>query len=306
MQDFDAILIAGPTASGKSALALSLAQRCNGDIINADALQVYQHWNLLSARPSDAELGLAPHHLYGHVPLLSEYSVGHWLREIETLLPKLTEKRRMPIIVGGTGLYFDAALNGLADIPEISTDTKHAADELVKNNGLQEFARILKETDPETAKIIDLKNPARTRRAWEVLKQTGVGLAQWHAQTPTGFLANKNICKVALTSDVDWLNARISKRFEQMIIKGAITECETVLQNDLWDHAHPSCRAIGAAELIASISGEITQAEAIEQAITATRRYAKRQRTWMRNRMKDWIMLPIDNENAVNMWINML
>ena len=306
MQDFDAILIAGPTASGKSALALALAQRFNGEIVNADALQVYQNWKLLSARPNDGELAIAPHHLYGHVPLLSDYSVGHWLREIETLLPKLTAKGRMPIIVGGTGLYFDALLKGLADIPKISTQTKQSADEISENDGLQSFAQRLRDADPKTAQMIDLQNPARTRRAWEVLTETGVGLAQWQAQTPAGLLADKNICKIVLTSDVNWLNARISKRFDQMIAQGAILECEAVLQNKLWDPAHPSCRAIGAAELIASLKGEITQAQAIDQAIIATRRYAKRQRTWMRNRMKDWDMLPIDNENDVNMWINTL
>ena len=286
-----AYLIAGPTASGKSDFALRLAKQVNGAIINTDALQVYAQWYILSARPTPNDLAQASHHLYGHIPLLHDYSVGHWLREVEVILPKIRAKGRVPIFVGGTGLYFDALLTGLADIPAIRPATKQAADDLERQSGKTAFGDALARLDAKTYAQIDVRNPARARRAWEVFCETGKGLSDWQAQTPPPLLDKAKCQCIAVHSDTDWLNARIDRRFEQMIKQGALAECQAVFDEGLWQAQHPSCRAIGAAELIAHLQGDMTLDNAITAASQATRRYAKRQRTWLRNKMTDWQVL---------------
>ena len=171
--DRSPILIAGPTASGKSGLALTLAERFGGAIVNADALQVYASWQVLTARPDDAEQARAPHFLYGHIGLNQPYSVGHWLREVEACLALLQNQGLRPIIAGGTGLYFQALTRGLADIPAIPAEVRQEADRMMNASGEGAFTEYLRKEDPVTYSKIDIKNPARTQRAWEVLLATG-------------------------------------------------------------------------------------------------------------------------------------
>lgn len=273
------ILIAGPTASGKSALALRIAQEQGGVIVNADAIQVYDNWRVLTARPDDHDLALADHRLYGHVPYDMEYSVGHWLREVEHLLQ--SEDRL--IIIGGTGLYFMALIEGLADIPPTSADLRRQSADLLLENGL---AALLADLDTATTDAIDINNPRRVQRAWEVLQATGRSIVEWHAMTPPPLLTRGSFEAIVLEADVDWLNQRIDKRFDMMIEAGALDEARDNL--DIWDPSLPSHQAIGAPELIAYLRGELELNEARDLATIATHQFAKRQRTWFRKRMRDW------------------
>lgn len=274
------VLIAGPTASGKSALALEIAQKQGGHVINADALQVFDGWRILTARPTPTEEAQAPHHLYGHVSFDQPYSVGQWLRDVT---PLLNNTGTRPIIVGGTGLYFTALTEGLAEIPPIPATIRQQADARRKSEG---HAALLSELDPDTQNRVDPLNPMRVQRAWEVQAATGRGLADWQADTPAPLLPLSAIYPIVLQADRDWLNARISRRFHQMIDQGVIDEARTMLPG--WDPKHLSSRAIGAPELIDYLQGQTSLETAIEKSIVASRRYAKRQRSWFRARMGDW------------------
>ena len=271
------VLIAGPTASGKSALAMELAARDGRTVVNADALQVYSNWRILTARPTVAEEAALSHALYGHIPRDAPYSVGHWLRDVVPLLS------RPVVIVGGTGLYLSALTEGLADIPPTPPQIREQADRLRASEGL---AALLAGLDPATAARIDRRNPARVQRAWEVLRATGRGLADWQADTPAPRVPLSSAEPLVIRPDVAWLNARIDRRFDAMIAAGALEEARAELPH--WDPARPSARAIGAPELIAHLKGETDLPTAIAAAKLASHQYAKRQRTWFRSRMGGW------------------
>jgi tRNA dimethylallyltransferase len=276
------VLIAGPTASGKSALAMELAARDGRLIVNADALQVYSCWRLLTARPSAEEEAALPHALYGHVGREDAWSVGHWLRAV---LPLLT---RPVVIVGGTGLYFMALTEGLAEVPPIPPEVRAEGDAL----RLTDFPAMVAALDSATAAKTDLANPARVQRAWEVLRATGRGLADWQAATGAPALPLSQAEALVIRPEVDWLNARIDRRFDQMMLAGALEEVRAELPH--WHPDRPSARAIGAPELVAHLRGETTLGDATSAAKLASRQYAKRQRTWFRSRMDNWrpVMLP--------------
>jgi tRNA dimethylallyltransferase len=279
------VLIAGPTASGKSALAEEIVAAQGGVIVNADALQVYACWQVLTARPSAAAEAALPHHLYGHVGREQAYSAGHWLREVRAILGEGLR----PVIVGGTGLYFMALTEGLAEVPPTPADTRAEADARLRDGGL---TAMVADLDAETARRIDLRNPARVQRAWEVLRATGRGLAGWQADTGPPLLAPDRVAALVLDPERDWLAARIDRRFDAMMAAGALDEVRTALP--AWQPGAPWTRAIGAPELAAHLRGECPVAEAVAAAKTASRHYAKRQRTWFRSRMAQWrrIALP--------------
>jgi tRNA dimethylallyltransferase len=276
--DDRAVLIAGPTASGKSALALAVAEAQGGVIVNADALQVYDGWRILTARPSPEDEARAPHILYGHVPFEAEYSVGDWLRAVR---PLLSGKAR-PIFVGGTGLYFRALTEGLAEIPAIPPEIRAEADAMTD----ADLLAALDQVDPELAARIDRQNRARVQRGWEVWRATGRPLSAWQAETAPPDLALEDAVPLVIDADRDWLNERIALRFDTMLEQGALEEARANLPR--WDAAGGARKAIGAPELIAHLKGDITLAEAREAAIIASRQYAKRQRTWFRARMGGW------------------
>ncbi|MGM0742220.1 MAG: tRNA (adenosine(37)-N6)-dimethylallyltransferase MiaA [Pseudomonadota bacterium] len=273
------VLIAGPTASGKSALALRLARRDGGVIVNADAIQVYENWRILTARPSPQDEAVADHLLYGHVPRYGDYSAGHWLREVVSLL----QGPARPIIIGGTGLYFTALTEGLAPIPPTPPDIRDAADALRREGG---SPALLMDLDPDTIARIDTRNPMRVQRAWEVQRATGRGLAAWQDETPAPALPLRHCSALLVDADKDWLTARIARRFDAMLAEGALEEARANLAD--WDPARPSSKAIGAPELIAHLQGRMPLDEARDAATIATRQFAKRQRTWFRARMREW------------------
>lgn len=275
------VLIAGPTASGKSALAMQIAREQGGVIVNADALQVFDSWRILTARPSAQDEAALPHALYGLVPFDASYSVGHWLRD---LAPLLTGGMR-PIIVGGSGLYLTALTQGLAEIPPTPPDIRASADKMP-------LAALLDDLDRATQARIDTRNRARVQRAWEVLMATGQPLAAWQSGTAPPLLPLSDATALVLRPDPAWLNARIAQRFEMMLRDGALEEARRMEPH--WNPSHQSSKAIGAAELIAHVRGEMTLDAAREASVIASRQYAKRQRTWFRSRMQDWrtIALP--------------
>ena len=211
------VLIAGPTASGKSALALRIAESQGGIIVNADALQVFAGWRVLTARPDDADLRIAPHHLYGHVPLEADYSVGHWLREVTPFL----SHGPLPIIVGGTGLYFTALTEGLAEIPPTPTSVRARGDAM-------SLPDLLADLDHATTSAIDVQNRARVQRAWEVQTTTGRSIRDWQDNTPPPLLPLAACTALALMPEVDWLNGRIEQRFDMMMKAGARAEAEAI------------------------------------------------------------------------------
>ncbi len=276
------VLIAGPTASGKSALALEIAERHGGVIVNADASQVYDCWKIITARPSTDEEARAPHALYGHVSFDQTYSAGHWLREV---LPLLSSNQR-PIIVGGTGLYFTALTEGMAEIPATPKEIRAEADTIP-------LSHLLEGLDDKTASRIDTQNRARVQRAWEVQRATGRSLAEWQADNPPPALSIDAALPVVLDFDKDWLLTRITRRFDKMLEMGALDEIEAM--RDRYDPALPSCKAIGVPELMAYLDGHLSLEEAREKATISTRQFAKRQRTWFRSRMKAWYR--IDSES---------
>ena len=273
------VLIAGPTASGKSALALRIAEAQHRSVVNADALQVFAPWRILTARPDDADLARAPHHLYGHVGAQQDYSVGHWLRELEPLLAQ----RPAPVIVGGTGLYFTALTEGLATIPPTPPEIRAEADRRIAAEGA---AGLLAEIDADSRARIDTRNPVRVQRAWEVQQSTGRGLAAWHADPAPPLLPLAETVALRLDAPPEWLTPRIAGRFDVMLERGALDEVRASLG---WlDRTRPAGRAIGADELARHLRGEMPLDAARHLAIVSTRRYAKRQRTWFRARMRGW------------------
>jgi tRNA dimethylallyltransferase len=265
------VLIAGPTASGKSALAMAIARAQGGVIVNADALQVYENWRILSARPDAADEAALPHRLYGHVGARQDYSAGHWLREVADLLdgPALTE--------------------GLAEIPATPAAIRAEGDRLRTNRGID---ALLDGIDATTRARIDTQNPMRAQRAWEVQQATGRGLAAWQDTTPPPLLPVTACTALLVEADKDWLNTRIARRFDAMLAAGALDEVRANLTD--WGPALPSMKAIGAPELVAHLRGEITLEAARDAATIATRQYAKRQRSWFRARMRDWRRIAAD------------
>jgi tRNA dimethylallyltransferase len=281
------VIIAGPTASGKSALALAIAERDGGCVINADALQVYDCWRVLSARPSDADLARAPHRLYGHVGPETRYSVGQWLRDMAEVLDETARRGWRPVIVGGTGLYLSALTEGLAEIPAISQEVRRRSEEMLRVGGIEAMRAVLAREDPETHARIDLANPMRVQRAWEVLIATGRGLADWHAIGARPILPKADAVRIVLMPEISTLNNSIEQRFHKMLEEGALDEVRAAMAAG-WHPGRPSSRALGARELVAHLRGEITLEAAEAAAVTATRQFAKRQRTWFRGRMADW------------------
>jgi len=278
------VLIAGPTASGKSALALEIADKSGGIVVNADALQVWSCWRVLSARPTQAEEATAPHRLYGHRNPAEDYSVGAWLRDIGPILADFRAGAGpRPIIIGGTGLYLSALTEGLAEIPDTPAEVRARADARREAEG---HAGMFAELDPVTAARIDRLNPMRVQRAWEVQQATGRGLAAWQDETPAPLLPLEEATALLLSPERDTLAARIDRRFEAMLAEGALEEVRAVLP--IWEPTALWARAIGAPELVAHLRGEIDLATATALAQAASRQYAKRQRTWFRSRMRLW------------------
>jgi tRNA dimethylallyltransferase len=280
-----AVLIAGPTASGKSALALEKARESGGIIVNTDALQVYDGLRLVTARPSDADLAQAPHRLYGLVPPEVRFSTGDWARAAARVI---AEADGSPLIfAGGTGLYFETLIKGFADVPEISAGAVAWAEAEVHGLDREARGKLIAARDPAMAARLKAPDPQRVIRVLAVLKATGRSLASYQDETQQPLLKGWRLERLMLSPEREVLRARIARRFEAMLEQGAVEEVEALLARKL-DPSLPIMKAIGVREIGDWLAGFSTREEMIDLAVTATRQYAKRQRTWFRNRMSDW------------------
>jgi tRNA dimethylallyltransferase len=280
------LLIAGPTASGKSALALRAARALDGEIVNADALQLYADLRILSARPTDAEQAGIPHHLFGVADGADGWSVGRWLRAASPVIADILARGRTPVVVGGTGLYFKALTEGLADVPPTPAAVRQSVTAMYDALGEDRFRDLLAGADPDAARRIEAGDRMRLQRAMEVLEATGRPLSAWQADTapaldPDAWRA------VAIIPDRAELYARCDARFDAMLAAGALDEVRALLARRL-DPLLPVMKAVGVRELSAHLAGEIPLDQAADQARQETRRYAKRQLTWLRNQTPDW------------------
>ena len=288
MGRFASILLAGPTASGKSRLALELAARHGGVIVNADSMQVYGELRVLTARPSPADEAAAPHRLYGHVPAATRYSVGRWLGDVAAVLDAVHREGRVAIVVGGTGLYFKALTEGLAAVPAIPADLRAAV--LAESVGVAtpDLHARLAAIDPEDAAAIRVNDRARVLRALEVVTATGRSLADWRRVAAAPPLVDPSSAKrIVLAPDRAELHRRIAARAARMLDEGARAEVAALAALRL-DPDLPAMKALGVRELMALEAGVLSRDEALATIATETRRYAKRQMTWFRNQMADW------------------
>ncbi|HEY1096501.1 MAG TPA: tRNA (adenosine(37)-N6)-dimethylallyltransferase MiaA [Alphaproteobacteria bacterium] len=279
------LIISGPTASGKSALAIALAKKINGIIINGDALQIYQELRILTARPDEADERQVPHALYGFHSILNPYAVTDWLRDIKPVIETAWRKGQMPIIVGGTGFYLHALLHGLAPVPDVPETIRAATMALYENLGHDAFRAQLRDIDPVLAETIKPNDRQRLVRAMEVYQATGQPLSFWQQQPRVTLFPDLQSHAILLDPPRDILYERINQRFEKMIQAGALTEAHEVEKLNP-DPALPGCKALGLAPLRDYIKGKITLPEAIEIGQTTSRQYAKRQVTWLRTQ---WI-----------------
>ncbi len=282
-----AILIAGPTASGKSAFGLTRARETGGVIVNADSMQVYDVLRVLTARPSVDDLARADHRLYGFVAPETRCSVGSWLAAVDAVISDSALEGRELIFVGGTGLYFDALENGIADIPDVPTEAIAEAEALVLPLDRDERIGLLKARDPEMAATLGEPDPQRLIRALSVLIGTGRSLAFWQTRVSPPLLDGFDVDRIVIEIDKTKLSERIEARFRAMLDMGAIDEVTDLMGLALAPDL-PVMKAIGVREIAVWQSGAISKEEAIARAVIATRQYAKRQRTWFRQRMRSW------------------
>lgn len=280
----DAILIAGPTASGKSALALELAERRNGVIVNTDSMQGYSVLDVLTARPTASEQARVPHLLYGHVHPATPYSTGAWLRDVTRLIDEGAFSARRPIFVGGTGLYFRALAEGISEMPEIPTAVRERWRYELAEHGSAKLHRILMREDSAVAMTLRPTDSQRIVRALEVLEASGRSILAWQAARGRPLIDRDTARFFVIEPERAALVERIEARFDRMLDNGALDEVRDLAALDL-DQALPAVKAIGVRELWSAVAGDMSFDEAIQRAKIATRQYAKRQATWFRHQL---------------------
>jgi tRNA dimethylallyltransferase len=293
------ILIAGPTASGKSALAIELAERLGGEIVNADSMQVYRDLRIITARPTPEEEARAPHRLYGHVDAAENYSVGRWCADAAQAIAAAQDSGRPAIVIGGTGLYFNTLTRGIAAVPPIPAEIRKDVRARLGSEGAPALHAELAVRDPASAARLEPGDRARVTRALEVVLATGRSLSDWHESNKPPTIDLARAAKVFLMPERDELLKRIDARFDAMMASGALDEVRVLAEREL-DPSLPAMKAHGVPWLIRSLKGEITLAEAVEGGKRDTRQYTKRQATWFRNQLPEfeWVE-PRDAEAVV-------
>ena len=282
----DAVLIAGPTASGKSAAALALAERAHGVVINTDSMQVYREARILTARPTPDAEARAPHRLYGTVGVDEAYSVARYLADATAAFVQARQEKRLPIFTGGTGLYFGALTDGLADIPSVPADIRSRVRMRREEIGADAFFEELKTRDPELGARLRPSDTQRTLRAYEVFEATARPLSDWQREKAVpGPLAGLKLARFVIAPPRAELHRRIDHRFESMLVDGAVEEA---VRLSSLDPSKPAAKILGLRQLQALSTGAMAVDEAKSSAQAATRQYAKRQLTWFRHRMADW------------------
>ncbi len=287
----DAVLIAGPTASGKSAFALEQAEKWNGTIINADSMQVYPVLRILTARPDDIDLARVPHMLYGHASLLKAYSVARWLEDVRYALDIIALDNRIPIFVGGTGLYFQALVEGLTIIPDIEPAVRSGLRQRLELDGISPLYAELNRCDPLVAEKLKPNDRQRILRALEVIQSTGQSIAAFQSlPNAMPVLEASSLQKFVLAPERSALHQRVERRLETMLDSGAIEEVKQLCEIDI-PADHPVLKAIGVSQIREYLSGNLSRSDVVDKLIIATRRYAKRQSTWFRNQLdRTWVV----------------
>jgi tRNA dimethylallyltransferase len=293
----DAVLIAGPTASGKSAAALALAERIGGVIVNADSMQVYREPRILTARPSDEDTRRVPHLLYGHVSVREPYSVGRYQSDAARALEEARGSGRVPICVGGTGMYFGVLTGGIANIPAISADMRAKVEARRIQIGADTFHAELAARDPQSAARLRPSDTQRVLRAAEVLEATGRSLSEWQKERGKPVLAGLKLARFVISPPREVLYVRIDARFDRMMEQGALEEARSL---DGLDPSLPAAKILGLRELLAVNANAMSLEDAKAATKQATRQYAKRQLTWFRNRMPDWNWIDAADSNSVD------
>lgn len=281
------ILIAGPTASGKSALALEMAEQHGGTVINADSMQVYRELRILTARPTAEEEARVPHCLFGHVSVRDAYSVGRWLEDVAGALAWCAGAGRRPVIVGGTGLYFKALLDGLAPIPPVAPEVRAHWRREASVRTAPELHGVLARRDPEMAIRLDPGDTQRIVRALEVIDSTGLSLAKWQRRPGTPLIREADAECYVIRRPRDEVRRRVDARFDAMMAEGALEEARAIAALDL-DPELPAARAHGLRPLIAHLRGKMNLPAAVEAGKLETRQYVKRQEIWLRRNMIAW------------------
>lgn len=283
-----AVLIAGPTAGGKSALAVDLARRIGGVVINADSMQVYRELRIITARPAPGDEQGVPHRLYGTVSAREAYSAGLWLEQAGREIDAAVASGRTPVLVGGTGLYFEAVTKGLAPVPDVPGEIRTTVEHDLRTRGLNALRGELSARDPNYAREAAGLDPQRVVRALSVLQATGRSLRDWQGDPPAPAILDQDaVVRMVLMPARDVLYARINRRVDTMIEAGAIDEVRAFLDLDV-PPGSPAMKAIGVAQLGAHLRGTLELDEARADMARTTRNYAKRQMTWFRHRMADW------------------
>ena len=285
--DNNAVLIAGPTASGKSALALSLARKAGGVVINTDSMQVYRDLKVITARPTVDEEALVPHRLYGHVDAGLNFSAGAWVSDAATVLKEARAGKRLPIFVGGSGLYFKALTRGLSAVPPVPAEIRKAVRARLECDGVEALHAELKRRDPISAERLKPRDRTRIARALEVIEATSRSLADWHREGLPPLLLAGTYRALFLAPEREVLYARIDTRFEAMLANGALEEAAALAARKL-DPLLPAMKAHGVPALIRHLRGEIGCEEASEIGRADTRHYAKRQFTWFRHQLPEF------------------
>jgi len=287
LKDDKPVLIAGPTASGKSALALGLAEQLGGMVINTDSMQVYADLRVLTARPTLEEEARVPHRLYGHVDAAVNYSVGSFVSDAAAALAEARAQRRLPIFIGGTGLYFKALTRGLSAVPPIPAEVRENVRAQLERDGVEALHAELARRDPVAAARLKPRDRTRIARALEVVVATGRALTDWHSEGQPPLLAPGEFRALFLAPEREALYARIDARFGAMLKAGALEEVERLAARRL-DPLLPAMKAHGVPPLMKYLKGEITLAEAAEIGRADTRHYAKRQFTWFRHQLPEF------------------
>ncbi len=282
-----AVLIAGPTASGKSALALDLAQRCGGMVINTDSMQVYRDLRVLTARPTPAEEALVPHRLYGHIDAAVNFSAGSFVADAARALAEARAQGCVPIFVGGSGLYFKALTRGLSAVPPIPPEVRESVRARLERDGVEAMHAELARRDPVAAERLKPRDRTRIARALEVVEATGRSLTDWHREGLPPILPQGEYVALFLAPEREALYARIDARFDAMLKAGALDEVATLAARNL-DPLLPAMKAHGVPALIRHLRGEIALDEAAGIGCVDTRHYAKRQFTWFRHQLPEF------------------
>jgi len=281
------VLIAGPTASGKSALALELARKIGGVIVNADSMQVYRDLRIITARPTPEEEGLVPHRLYGHVDAATNFSAGSWVSDAATVLTELRAKKTLPIFVGGSGLYFKALTRGLSAVPSIAPEVRESVRARLERDGVEALHADLARRDPASAERLKPRDRTRISRALEVVEATGRSLTDWHREGLPPLLPEGSFRALFLDPGRDELYARIDTRFDAMLAASALEEVAALAARGL-DPLLPAMKAHGVPALLSHLRGELGLDEAAAIGRADTRHYAKRQFTWFRHQLPEF------------------